>query len=122
MIKNSISTSNTLNEFDFKPTDIICQWLYSKPKYDKQGNTNPNRRRVGYLVATKIDGIIYVGWSKCSPYDEFNETLARKIAFGRLTSKSTLYVPKNFKHVIPEFLLRCMKYFQTNKVQEIYLN
>jgi hypothetical protein len=103
------------------PTDTIVQWVYNKPK----GKNNTHRRRIGYVIAAKdADGLINIGWSKCASHDAFDLDLARQIAFGRLVTGTDTPLPACFKKFMPEFILRCKKYFQSNAVQEIqfYIN
>ena len=113
---NNLETSvlKSLNS-DFAEPDLICQWVYNKPK----SGDNTNRRKVGYIVAGKTeDGVIVFGWSKCSNYDLFNLERAREIAYGRLETGSNSPLPESFREFMPEFLLRCSKYFQSNQIQE----
>jgi hypothetical protein len=103
----------------FCPGDTICQWLYNKPKYKKNGQPETRRRKIGYIVAGKDEaGVIQLGWSKCASHDSFNAQLAREIAFGRLMAGTNTPFPGIFKNFMPEFTLRCKKYFQTDLVQE----
>lgn len=99
----------------FVPGEVICQWVYNKPK----GKDNTTRKRVGYVVAAKDDnGVIEIGWSKCSQHDNFDLELAREIAYGRLMAGSNAMFPAAFKAFMPEFVLRCKKYFRSNEVIE----
>ena len=107
----------------FVPGDVICQWVYNKPKFRKlkDGTKVPNttRKRIGYIVAAKDEqGVINFGWSKCASHDNFDMNLAREIAYGRLMTGSNKAIPSVFKSFLPEFELRSMKYFQTDLVQE----
>ena len=116
---------NTEPESLFVPGDTICQWVYNKPKYKKNGQPETRRRKIGYIVAGKTDaGVIQIGWSKCASHDSFNTQLAREIAFGRLMAGSNTPFPGIFKGLLPEFILRCKKYFQTDNVEdcEVYTN
>jgi hypothetical protein len=109
--------------FLFIPGDVICQWVYNKPKFKKlkDGTKVPNttRRRIGYICAAKDEqGYINIGWSKCASHDSFDFDLARNIAYGRLMTGTNKAMPSVFKSFLPEFELRSMKYFQTDLVQE----
>ena len=118
---DSVTTSSNL----FCPGDTICQWVYNKPKYKKNGQPETHRRKIGYVVAGKDEtGVIRIGWSKCASHDAFNAQLAREIAFGRLMAGTNTPFPGIFKTFLPEFILRGMKYFQTDKVEdcEVYTN
>lgn len=107
------------DNFPYITDDTISQWVYNTPKYTKSGEINRNRRRVGYIVAGKSDeGVIMFGWSKCSKADDFKADLAREIAYGRLSTGTDTAMPATFKHFMPEFLHRCMKYFQVDKIAE----
>ena len=107
---NVFVADNTQTEPDF-----ICQWVYNKRK----GLDNTHRHRIGYIIAGKTeDGTIVFGWSKCSRYDSFDLERAREIACGRLYKGSDSPLPESFRNFMPEFLLRCAKYFQTDKIQE----
>ena len=95
--------------------DTICQWLYNKPKHK-----NIHRKRIGYIVATKeVNGMITFGWSKCASRDSFDFDLAKEIAYGRLEAGTNTPFPSCFKKFMPEFVLRCKKYFQSDLVQEV---
>lgn len=108
----------------FVPGDTICQWVYNKPKYKKMKKggkfvTVPEtkRRKIGYVVAAKNEsGVIEVGWSRCASHDVFDADLARHIAYGRLMTGTNTDLPATFKDFMPEFVLRCKKYFQTDEV------
>lgn len=107
---------STSNSNLFVPGDVICQWVYNKSK----GKDNTSRKRVGYIVAAKDeDGIITFGWSKCSQHDDFDLDLAREIAYGRLMTGSNATFPAAFKAFMPEFILRCKKYFRSDEVQPV---
>lgn len=97
----------------FVPGEVICQWVYNKSK----GKDNTTRKRVGYVVAAKDDNnVIEIGWSKCSQHDNFDLDLAREIAYGRLMTGSNATFPAAFKAFMPEFILRCKKYFRSDEV------
>ena len=114
-----MSASVNSDRFPYITDDTISQWVYNVPKFTKSGKVNHNRRRIGYIVADKTeDGFIAFGWSKCSNVDSFDANRAREIAYGRLSSGTNTAMPATFKHFMPEFLLRCMKYFQVNRIQE----
>jgi hypothetical protein len=107
----------------FVPGDVIWQWVYNKPKFKKlkDGTKVPNttRKRIGYVCAAKTDtGFITFGWSKCAAHDNFDITRAREIAYGRLMIGTNKAMPAVFKSFMPEFELRCMKYFQTDSISD----
>lgn len=107
----------------FIPGDVICQWVYNKPKVKtlKDGTKVPNttRKRIGYICAAKDDaGYINIGWSKCASYDTFDQYRAREIAYGRLMAGTNKAMPSVFKSFMPEFEFRCKKYFQSDLVCE----
>lgn len=113
---NQVVTDSSL----FCPTDTICQWLYNKPKYNKSGKPNYHRKKIGFIVSGKDEhGVIHMGWSKCASHDAFDVQLAREIAFGRLMTGTNSAFPGVYKNFLPEFVLRCKKYFQTDMVQDI---
>lgn len=104
------------DNFPYITDDTICQWVYNKPK----GYNNTHRRKIGYIVAGKDEnGMIELGWSKCASHDTFDSDLAREIAYGRLSSGTNKPLPAAFKTFMPEFVLRCKKYFQSNDIQDI---
>ena len=103
----------------FCPGDAICQWVYNKPKYKKSGKPETRRKKIGYVVAGKDDeGTIFIGWSKCTAHDAFNTQLAKEIAFGRLMTGTDTPLPAAFKNFLPDFILRCKKYFQSDVIRE----
>ena len=113
-----MSASINSGRFPYITEDTISQWVYNVDKFTKSGEINRNRRRVGYIVAGKtLDGMIIFGWSKCSLADDFDANLAREIAYGRLSTSTNKPMPAAFKAFMPEFLHRCMKYFQVNNIQ-----
>jgi len=99
--------------------DSICQWVYNAPKRKKNGKPNTNRKKIGFVVAEKVDGVINFGWSKCASHDKFDQDLARQIAYGRLIEGTNTPMPSVFKKFMPEFIIRCMKYYQVNTIQAI---
>ena len=96
--------------------DTICQWVYNSSKFKKNGKPNTHRRRIGLVVAEKVDGIIRFGWSKCSSNDKFNLDLAREIAYGRLITGTDSPLPASFKNFLPDFIMRCKKYYRVDEV------
>jgi len=125
-----MDTTSTPNTVPSQKLDTICQWIYNGPKYKEItliDNTkgmvpNRNRKKVGFVVATKdADGVIHIGWSKQHHADKvFDITRARSVAYGRLETGTNTPIPDSFRKFMPEFLLRCMKYFQSDVVQDIY--
>lgn len=114
-MNDTIDNSNTQVELD-----TICQWLYNKGKYTKEGKPNTNRVKIGYIVAAKdADGVIGFGWSKCAIYDDFNPERAKRIAYGRLLAGTNTPLPHSFNPIMGEFVLRCKKYFQSDLTQII---
>ena len=96
--------------------DSICQWVYSGPKFNNNGKVNRKRKRIGLVVAEKLDGVIHLGWSKCSSHDKFDLERAREIAYGRLITGTNMALPASFKHFMPDFILRCKKYYKVDEV------
>lgn len=75
-----------------------------------------NGERNGCLVASKIDGKVRVGYSKCHRADEFDKHLARRMATGRMNNLDTDYsqeIPASMYKEFVRFTKRCNKYFKS---------
>lgn len=58
---------------------------------------------VGCIVLVKVGDDTYVGWSKCSSKDKFDQSTAEKLACDRaLKEKKTLPSKECFRHFSPE--------------------
>lgn len=75
----------------------------------------------GCLVSVLQGNTISVGWSLCSPRDEWDRDVAQNIAWARATTcedmvGKTLVVPQSIAAQFEEFMFRSMKYFKTDEV------
>jgi len=111
-----MNTSSAITYHNTYFKDSICQWVYSGPKFTGSGKVNRKRKRIGLVVAEKLDGVIHLGWSKCSSHDQFDLERAREIAYGRLITGTNSELPASFKHFMPDFILRCKKYYKVDVV------
>lgn len=77
----------------------------------------------GCLVAILQGDTISVGWSLCSPRDEWDRDVAQNIAWARATMQEDLVktnpglillVPQSIAAQFEEFEYRSMKYFKTD--------
>ena len=122
MFDNLFVMTKGLTMSETAMSDTIWQWVYNKSKHDKHGKIRLNRRKIGFIIAGKDEnGVINFGWSKCHfGYNKFDLERAKVIATGRLNVGTDDPVPESFRKFMPEFLLRCSKYFQTDLVQEYF--
>lgn len=76
----------------------------------------------GCLVSVLQGDTISVGWSLCSPRDEWDRDVAQNIAWARATMCEDLVkkdptirllVPQSLAKEFEEFMFRSMKYFKT---------
>lgn len=79
----------------------------------------------GCLVSVIQGNTISVGWSLCSPRDEWDRDVAQNIAWARATMcedmvGKTLVVPQSIAAQFEEFMIRSMKYFQTDVLTTRY--
>lgn len=98
----------TLLAPQIKELPHIAQYVYSKPKFRKDGRPHNLRRKIGLLIATE-DGI---GWSRCMKTDKFDRNEAYKIAVERIGNEENL--PHSFQDAYEKFLPRVNKYFKKN--------
>lgn len=110
---------NKAQEVNCESSDYMWQWVYNKPKFNKDGKSNCHRRRVGFLIAQKdATNQIEIGWSRCASHDTFDLQLAKEIAIGRLHTGTDTPLPSTFRSIMPEFLFRCKRYFRSDDIQE----
>lgn len=79
----------------------------------------------GCLVSVLQDNTISVGWSLCSPRDEWDRDVAQNLAWARATmcenmDGAILVVPQSIAAQFEEFVFRSMKYFQTDVLTTRY--
>lgn len=75
----------------------------------------------GCLISVIQNGTVSVGWSLCSPRDEWDRDVAQHIAWARATMckdmvGKTLMVPQSIAAQFEEFMFRSMKYFRSDDV------
>lgn len=85
------------------------------------GNSFQKGKPYGCLVSVIQNGTVSVGWSLCSPRDEWDRDVAQNIAWARATMcedmvGKTLMVPQSIASQFEEFMFRSMKYFRTDEV------
>lgn len=69
----------------------------------------------GLLMAKKLNGVVYLGWSKCNRMDEFNFERAKEIASGRIEVQN-FNIPQSLQNKYNEFVDRCKRYFKNDIV------
>lgn len=76
---------------------------------------NRKGERNGCLVASVVDGKVRIGYSKCHKADEFDKSLARTIAEGRMMDAKKDYtttMPSSLVEEFKRFNSRCGKYYK----------
>ena len=73
----------------------------------------------GCMVAVLQDDTISLGWSLCSPRDEWDRDVATNIAWARATvcedhRGAAMMVPQSISEQFEGFMFRAMKYFKTD--------
>lgn len=73
----------------------------------------------GCLVAVLQEDTISIGWSLCSPRDEWDRGVAQNIAWARATvcedhRGTIMVVPQSIADQFESFVYRSMRYFQTD--------
>jgi hypothetical protein len=79
--------------------------------YVREKNGTPR----GVLVAVKMDGSHFIGWSYCRKTDRFTKERAIDIAVGRAMSGTALttdHMPQQLSRDLPIFIERCKKYYK----------
>lgn len=79
----------------------------------------------GCMVAVLQDDTISLGWSLCSPRDQWDRDVAQNIAWARATScenyrGAVMLVPQSIAEQFEAFMHRSMKYFQTDALTADY--
>ena len=83
----------------------------------------------GCLVSVLQGDTISLGWSLCSPRDEWDRDVAQNIAWARATmcedlvkedSTVTLMVPQSLVKEFEEFMYRSMRYFKCHSLTVDY--
>lgn len=73
----------------------------------------------GCMVAVLQNDTISIGWSLCSPRDEWDRDVAQNIAWARATvcedhRGTIMMIPQSIAEQFESFMYRSMRYFQTD--------
>ena len=77
---------------------------------------NRKGERNGCLVASKIGGVVRIGYSKCHNADEFDKHLGKRMAEGRMNNTNVDYtqeIPASMYEEFVRFTNRCSKFFKS---------
>jgi hypothetical protein len=89
--------------------DFLREYVYEK----KHGV----RRKKGVLIGVKEEnGTVCIGFSSCSPRDEFDRYFGNEVAVHRAykyCERLPRTVPFSIREKLPKFVDRCKRYFKT---------
>lgn len=74
-------------------------------------------KRVGMMMAFKMEDDVKLGFSLCSKQDKYNHALAKKICFARASSVKPVDVPPSIIGDLEAFACRCTRYFKDMDLQ-----
>jgi hypothetical protein len=74
--------------------------------------------RLGFLLASynKETKEVHIGWSICTPSDNFNSKTAENIARGRINKLTCARIPYRYLEEVCNFVNTCERYYKTDNV------
>jgi len=80
---------------------------------------NGRRQKKGVLIGGKLENedLICVGFSSCSPRDQFDRDFGNEVAIERalrFCERTPKKIPFSIQDKLPKFIHRCKRYFKSN--------